>query len=192
VVKIEGKGCGGIVEGSGYIAAQNTVVTNAHVVAGVPQPLVLDGNGSHPTKVIWFDPDLDVAVLKVGGLAGPVLTSSSAKVVNGTPAVVAGYPGGGDFTVKAASVLDQFTATGRNIYGRGVTNRDIFELKAEIIPGNSGGPLINKDGVVIGLIFAQSTTYQQVGYALQMSAVLHDLDQALARNQTVATSQCAE
>ena len=192
VVKLEGRGCGGVVEGSGYVAAENTVLTNAHVVAGVNNPTVVDQNGRHDAKVIWFDPDLDVAVVRVSKLAGGILTSSDAKVANGTPAVVAGYPGGGDFTVSAASLLDQFTATGRNIYGRGTTNRDIFELKADIIPGNSGGPLINQDGVVIGLIFAQSTTYDQVGYALQMKAVLKELNQAIAQNHVVGTGQCAD
>lgn len=191
VVKLEGQGCGGIVEGSGYVAAKDTVITNAHVVAGVAKPTVIDEAGTHKATAIWFDPDLDVSVLHVTGLTGAPLTTLTAKAENGTPAVVAGYPGGGGFTAKPASINDQFTATGHNIYGQGDTNRSIYELRADIIPGNSGGPLLNKDGAVIGLIFAESTTYNQVGYALTMQPVVSALNQALHQNQPAATGQCA-
>lgn len=198
VVKLEGKGCGGLVEGSGYIAAKDTVITNAHVVAGVAKPTVIDQSGSHEAIAIWFDPDLDVAVLKVSGLVGKPLTTLTDNAENGTPAVVVGYPGGGGFAARTAVVNDQFTATGHNIYGQGRSNRSIYELKADVIPGNSGGPLLNKDGAVIGLIFAQSTTYDQVGYALTMQPVVSGLNQALKQNglneqnKPVATGQCAE
>ncbi len=192
VVKLEGRGCGGIVEGSGYIAAKDTVITNAHVVAGVARPTVIDQTGTHQANVIGFDPNLDVAILRVTGLSGSPLTTLTAKVENGTPSVVVGYPGGGGFAAKPAVVSDNFTATGHNIYGQGDTNRSIYELKADIIPGNSGGPLINKDGAVIGLIFAQSTTYNQVGYALTMQPVIASLNQAIAQNKTVGTGQCAQ
>lgn len=191
VVKVEGRGCGGIVEGSGYIAAKDVVITNAHVVAGVNRPTVIDQAGRHTASAIWFDPNLDMAVLRVEGLAGAPLQTATSIAGRGTASVVVGYPGGGGFTAKPASVLDQFTATGRNIYGEGATNRSIYELKADIIPGNSGGPLLDKNGTVIGLIFAQSTTYDQVGYALTMQPVVDGLNQALARNQTVSTAQCA-
>ena len=192
VVKLEGRGCGGIVEGSGYIAADGIVVTNAHVVAGVGRPTVIDQQGRHQAQAIWFDPDLDLAVLRVDGLAGQPLQTKTDSIARGTPAVVAGYPGGGGFAAKPATVLDQFNATGRNIYGQGTTDRNIYELKADIIPGNSGGPLLDQDGAVIGLIFAQSTTYDQIGYALTMKSVAGELNQAMARNQTVSTSRCAE
>jgi S1-C subfamily serine protease len=192
VVKLEGQGCGGLVEGSGYIASKDTVVTNAHVVAGVSKPTVIDQAGRHATTVVWFDPDLDVAILRVTGLSGTPLTTLTGKSENGTPAVVVGYPGGGNFAAKPASISDQFTATGHNIYGQGDTNRSIYELKADIIPGNSGGPLLNKDGAVIGLIFAQSTAYDQVGYALTMQPVVGDLNQALAQNKEVGTGRCAQ
>lgn len=191
VVKIEGQGCGGIVEGSGFIAKPGIVITNAHVVAGIGTPYVSDSAGTHPATAIWFDPDLDLAVLKVDHLTGKPLTISAKTVDSGTPGVVLGYPGGGGFAAKVAAVLEEFTATGRNIYNAGNTNRDVYELKADIIPGNSGGPLVDKDGTVIGVVFAQSTTYNHVGYALTTPQVNDELAQAVG-HAPVNTGGCAE
>jgi S1-C subfamily serine protease len=192
VVKLEGQGCGGIVEGSGFVVGSNLVATNAHVVAGIHHPYVEDDNGSHSGTVIWFDPNLDFAVLRVSNLAGKSLVISDKHVATGTPGVVLGYPGGGSFTANPAAVMDQFTAVGRDIYGRGQTSRDVYELRANVIPGNSGGPLVAKDGAVIGVIFAESTTYKHVGYALTTSQISDAINQAAARNRTVGTGQCAE
>ena len=192
VVKVEGQGCGGVVEGSGFVVGSGLIATNAHVIAGIAKPYVQDSNGTHTATPIWFDPDLDFAVLRASNLAGHSLVISSSKVASGTPAAALGYPGGGSFKADPAAVLDQFTASGRNIYGNGHVNRAVYEVQADIIPGNSGGPLVGKDGSVIGVIFAQSTTYEHVGYALTTAQVSTELDQAIARNQTVTTGRCAE
>ncbi len=192
VVKVEGQGCGGVVEGSGFVVGADLVATNAHVVAGISEPYVQDSNGTHSATVIWFDPNLDFAVLKVSDLAGSPLSVASAQASNGTPAAVMGYPGGGPLTAGTAAVLDEFTATGRNIYGNGQTNRDVYEIQADVIPGNSGGPLVATDGSVIGVVFAELTTYQHVGYALTMPAVSNELHQVETRDQAVSTGQCAE
>lgn len=192
VVKIEGRGCGGIVDGSGFVVGDNLVATNAHVVAGISRPSVLDANGTHTTQVIWFDPDLDFAVLRVTNLAGAPLVLDTENQPRGTAAAVLGYPGGGAFVADPAAILDQFTATGRNIYNQGSTERDIYEVSADVIPGNSGGPLIDKQGSVIGVIFAESTTYKHVGYALTSSQVVPEINQARAQNRIVSTGSCAE
>jgi S1-C subfamily serine protease len=192
VVKVEGQGCGGIVEGSGFVAGANLVATNAHVVAGIRHPYIEDGNGLHSSTVIWFDPNLDFAVLRVNNLAGGALTIDKSRVSPGTQAAVLGYPGGGPLAAGTAAVLDEFTATGRNIYGSGNTNRDVYEIQADVIPGNSGGPLVAKDGSVIGVVFAESTTYQHVGYALTTAQVTAEINQAVAHGQAVSTGSCAE
>jgi S1-C subfamily serine protease len=83
-------------------------------------------------------------------------------------------------------------ARGRDIYGRGRTDRDVYELQAHIIPGNSGGPLVAKDGTVIGVIFAESTSYENVGYALTTAQVSSAINHAAAQNRPVSTGQCAE
>lgn len=191
VVKIEGDGCGGVVEGSGFVISKNIVVTNAHVVAGVDTPYIIDDHGQHQATVIWFDPNLDLAVLTSSNLAGSPLAISDTTAADNTPSVVLGFPGGGNFSAAPALVLSSFTATGRNIYNEGQTNRSIYEVKAKVIPGNSGGPLINSKGTVIGIIFAESTTYNNVGYALTMQQPLSEIHQALKKDQSVSTGVCA-
>jgi S1-C subfamily serine protease len=191
VVKLEGRGCGGIVEGSGFVAADGVVITNAHVVAGVTRPSVIDTAGQHSAQVIGFDSNLDIAVLRVDGLVGKPLPIDTKLAARETASVVLGYPGGNGFTASPSVILDQFEAEGRDIYGKGVTNRSIYELKADIIPGNSGGPLLNRNGEVIGVIFAESTAYEDIGYALTTDAVAKTLQQALQQNQSVGTGTCA-
>lgn len=190
VVRIEGLGCGGVVEGSGFVAGQDLVATNAHVVAGIAQPYVFDQNGRHQATVVSFDPNLDFAVLKVDGLAGAPLVINTDHVDKDTRAAVMGYPNGGGLESDGAAVIDSFIATGRNIYNQGVTNRDVLELKAKIVHGNSGGPLITEDGSVIGVVFAKSTSYQDIGYALATGQVEQEIQQASAASTSVSSGQC--
>ncbi len=192
VVKLAGTGCGGIVEGTGFVVGPGLVGTNAHVVAGISSPFVQDSNGNHSALVVAFNPNLDFAVLRVSNLAGRPLPIAPTPAKSGTAAAVVGYPGGGAFTAGPAAVLDSFTASGRNIYGRGSTDRDIYEIRADVIPGNSGGPLIDKSGTVIGVIFAQSTAYDHIGYALTPPAVRAEIGAASSHSQPVSTGKCAE
>ncbi len=192
VVKIEGSACGGTVNGSGFVAADKTVVTNAHVVAGMPKPTIIDNNGSRQSEVVLFDDNLDLAILKADNLAGKPLKLNYEFTANGTTAAALGFPGGGSFTAGPAAILDTFTAIGRNIYNQGETTRAIYSLKANVQEGNSGGPLIIKDGSVVGVIFARSTTYDQVGYALTAKDVGQRLDEAKNKTQAVSTGKCTQ
>lgn len=190
VVKVVGQGCGGAVNGSGFVVGDDMVVTNAHVVAGIKRPFVQDIDGTHSAQVIWFDPELDLAILSTDNLAGDSLLMQEDEVGRGTAAAVLGYPGGGGFTANPASVLNQFTAVGRDIYGRGVSERDVYEVAADVEEGNSGGPLINAKGEVIGVIFAKSTSHDDIGYALTMDEVISAVNQAGAQRSTVGTGSC--
>ena len=192
VVKIQGLGCGGIVEGSGFIVRPGIVITNAHVVAGISHPYIYDNNGSHSAEVIWFDPNLDLAILKTSNLSGKPLPIDTSIVSNGTGGVVLGYPGGGTFQAKIASVMNEFLATGKNIYGTGKTNRSVYEIQADVIPGNSGGPLVIANGQVIAVVFAQSTTYYHVGYAITANQIIPEINQALNQNSERNTGSCAD
>lgn len=192
VVKVEGQGCGGIVAGSGFVVGSNLVATNAHVVAGIADPMVMDANGTHHATAIWFDPDLDFAVLRVSNLAGSPLHLDVDSVDHGTPAGVLGYPGGGAFQADVAAILEEISAKGRNIYNQGRTVRDIYSIQATVVPGNSGGPLVNTDGDVIGVVFATSTTYDHVGYALSLQKVVSEINDARNSNRPVGTGNCAE
>jgi S1-C subfamily serine protease len=192
VVRLQGQGCGGIVSGSGFVVGNGLVATNAHVVAGIRQQYVEDANGTHKGKVVLFDPKLDFAVLRVTNLAGKPLALNGGQIADKTPGAVLGYPGGGGFDAGAAAVIDRLKASGHDIYGNGHTIRDIYEIKATVIPGNSGGPLIGQDGRVMGVVFAESTTYEQVGYTLTMPQVISEIQQASGRSVSVGTGSCAE
>ncbi|HSW99208.1 MAG TPA: MarP family serine protease [Candidatus Saccharimonadales bacterium] len=192
VVKIEGRGCGGVIEGSGFVASSDEVITNAHVVAGVGQIFIADQAGQHRAKVILFDPDLDIAVLQASGLTGRALRMPDNTAASGTAAAVLGYPGDAGFTAKPAAVLDSFTATGRNIYNDGQTRRDVYSVKGDVEHGNSGGPVIGQDGAVIGVVFAKSTSYSNVGYALTMHQVISEFNAVHGNTQAVGTGSCAE
>lgn len=192
VVKFEGLGCGGVVEGSGFVIGSDLVATNAHVVAGVNKLYIRDTSGQHSASVIWFDPELDFAVVRANNLAGSPLLINANPAAAGTQGAVLGYPGGGPLTAGGAQVIDRFTARGRDIYNANTTRREVYSLAARVIPGNSGGPLIAADGTVIGVVFAQSTTYPDVGYALTASQITAAIDQAEAQNRTVSNGSCAE
>ncbi len=192
VVKIEGYGCGGIVDGSGFIAAPDRVVTNAHVVAGVHHPKIVDGQGTHSARVILFDKSNDLAVLNTNDLRATPLPISTASQDRGTGILVAGYPGGGGFNAQTGVILDRFIALGRDIYNQGTTRREVYSLQAHIVQGNSGGPVINQAGEVIGIVFATSTSYNNVGYALTTAQVSAELSQLTNDSRTVSTGQCSE
>jgi uncharacterized membrane protein required for colicin V production len=106
VVKFEGLGCGGVVEGSGFIVSNDLILTNAHVVAGVKKPYIVDANGQHSATAVWFDPNLDLAILRVDGLTAAPLVIDTTHVDRSTGSVIMGYPGGGSFTASTAVVLD--------------------------------------------------------------------------------------
>ncbi|MGA8371052.1 MAG: MarP family serine protease [Acidimicrobiales bacterium] len=188
-VKVVGEGCGQLQEGSGFVVAPGLVVTNAHVVAGIPHPTVDDASGNHDTAVVFFDPSFDLAVLRTN-VTEPALALDSQTVPRQTQGAVLGYPGGGPFTYGPAGVMAEFEAQGRDIYGQGLTVRDVYEIEASVRPGNSGGPLVLPNGVVIGIVFSRSTTNDTIGYALTSPGVLTRVHQAEAATGTVGTGGC--
>lgn len=189
-VRIQGIGCGGIQTGSGFVAGDGLVVTNAHVVAGITSPQVEDSNGTHRSTPVLFDPALDVAVLRTTGLSGPALPLLNAEVGRGQGGAVLGYPGGGGFEAGPGAVLRKFVATGRDIYGRSLTRRDVYQVQARIRQGNSGGPFVRQDGTVLGVVFAASTSEANVGYALTSQEIVPRVQQASASGE-VDTGPCA-
>jgi S1-C subfamily serine protease len=167
------------------------VVTNAHVVAGSQRVEVDTTDGAtHPATVVLFNPDVDVAILHVPGLneaALPIATTDPARGVTGA---AIGYPGGQTETVAPAEVRGTESAQGYNIYNSGVVSRTIEVLAAKIIPGNSGGPLVDTAGTVQGLVFAASTTNPDEGYALSMTEIATFLAQGRGRTAAVSTQSC--
>jgi S1-C subfamily serine protease len=191
VLRIVTEGCGEIHTGSGFVVEPGLVMTNAHVVAGGDRIVVQDRSGSHPATTVQFDPKLDVAVLSVRvDLAGPPLALAPTTAGRGTQGAVLGYPGGGPLRVVPGAVLSEHRAVGRDIYGRSLATREVYELQAVVRPGNSGGPMVRADGVVVGVVFARSSYKDDVGFALTSAEVRPALD-AGRRRAAVDTGPCA-
>jgi S1-C subfamily serine protease len=191
VLKISTLGCGRQTSGSGFVAAPGLVVTNAHVVAGVDRPSVIDSAGTHRTTVVLFDPKLDLAVLRTSGLAGRPLALQRGEAPRGQQGAALGFPGGGSFTVTPGAVRDLFEdAVGRDIYSRDLVSRNVYQIDAEVHPGNSGGPFVNSEGQVSGVVFASSLVNPKIAYALTSAEVAVRVDQARAVTAAVDTGPC--
>jgi len=189
-LKIQGYGCGGIVFGSGYPVGPGMVLTNAHVVAGTQGTTVRNPSGRSLTaRVVLFDPERDVAILYVPRLALAPLPEANAGP--GTQGAAIGYPGGNAEKASPAVVNGEVRAEGRDIYGQRLVVRNIWIIQAQVVPGNSGGPLVDLSGSVIGVIFAASTSSPGTAYALTDGEVQPDIDQAQGRTTPVSVSQCA-
>jgi S1-C subfamily serine protease len=165
-VQIVGAACDQLLEGSGFVASPELVVTNAHVVAGGDSPQVRLGAASIPATTVLFDPALDIAILRVPGLRAPPLQLSSSEWSRGADGAVLGYPEGGPLTGRRAAIRAVFDATGRDIYGDEHVIRRVYELQTVVRPGNSGGPFVLTNGQVAGVVFAASTIGQNTGYAI--------------------------
>jgi S1-C subfamily serine protease len=185
-------GCGEIQEGSGFVVGPGLVVTNAHVIAGTESIRVEDAAGDYVAVVELFDPEFDLAVLRVPGISERALTIDPDTVGRGTKAVVIGYPEGGPLRVDPAGVRSEILATGLDIYGQNPTVRAVYEVQALVRPGNSGGPLVEPDGLVIGVVFSRSPTTPDIGYALASPGVLQRVEKAerLTPATVVGTGGC--
>lgn len=190
VVRITGNAyqCGENLSGSGFVVSADRVVTNAHVVAGVSEPVVeVPGKVPAMGRVVYFDPLVDLAVIAVDGLqAAPIPLTDTLGV--GTGAVVAGYPFGGPFTMGPAQVL----TAGPLLLGIGDESRtrDVYTLAANINQGNSGGPVLSVDGRVAGVVFAKASSVANVGYAVTMTDLLPVADQAPSLTSAVSSGSC--
>lgn len=191
-VKILGQACGYLQEGSGFVAGAGLVVTNAHVVAGERATQVVVGGVSYPATPVLVDPDLDVAVLRTDAPLGPVLRLDPSAVARGTQGAVLGYPEDGPLTAGPAGVAAAITAQGRNIYNQGFVIRQVYQIDADVQPGNSGGPLVMRGGSVIGVVFSRSTTDANVGYALTSPEVLARVGRAASLQSPVSTGACTQ
>ena len=191
VFKITGvaSSCSKRIEGTGFLFAPERVMTNAHVVAGVSKPDVHVGNDLLRATVVLYDPDRDIAVLRVPGLTGrPLDFAGPAKT--GDSAIVVGYPQDGPFRPDAARIRGTQDARGPDIYQRKTVQREIYALRARVRPGNSGGPLIDTRGSVYGVVFAAAADDPQTGYALTAKEVASDADRGRTATASVSTQGC--
>ncbi len=153
-VRVLGTACGLGVAGSGWVAAPETVVTNAHVVAGQDDTTVsLDGGDELEASAVHYDPRNDLAILGVPGLDAPVLAIAE-SAPKGTDAVAIGYPENGPRSFSAARLGRTGLVTSEDSYGRGPVQRRMTPFRADVRSGNSGGPVVNLDGAVVATVFA--------------------------------------
>ncbi len=192
ILKVSGDApsCQKAIEGSGFVYSPQHVMTNAHVVAGVPHPSVEVNGAQLAATTVLFDPKRDVAVLYVPGLQQRPLAFAPGSASAGDSAVVIGYPENGPFTAVAARIRDRITARGVDIYSQSTVDRQIYGLRASVLPGNSGGPLISPTGQVYGVVFAAATDDPDTGYALTSGEVAPDAQAGQAATAGVSTRGC--
>jgi S1-C subfamily serine protease len=184
--------CGQNQTGSGFVVAPGRVVTNAHVVAGVPEPVVeIPDGGAMQGRVVYFDSRHDLAVLAVDGLPSQPLPLSP-NLPAGSPAAFAGYPHGGPFQSKPATVQDIATVLVPDIYGDSPAPANVYRLAGDVQPGNSGGPLLTTQGQVAGVIFAKTTSNSALGFAITMDELSPVAAQAPSLSAPVSPGQCVQ
>jgi S1-C subfamily serine protease len=190
--KIEGDGCEGRVDGSGFPVRSHLVITAAHVVAGTTNTRVIRPDGrSYAAVVVYMDTNTDIAVLRVVSLPASVLRLDVDVAARGSDGAAIGYPSGGPRKISEARVRLHTDATGYDIYSRRSVDREIYVLRASVIPGNSGGPFVDTDGRVRGMIFAASANNKDEAYALDGSEIQQAVRAGGDRTRPVDTKTCA-
>jgi S1-C subfamily serine protease len=190
VVKIESVNkCGRGIEGSGFLFAANRVMTNAHVVAGVDEPTVQIGDNSVSGTVVYYDPDVDIAVIAVdSGDATPLPFDQTVEKQEGV--AILGFPEDGPYDVEPGRIRSQQRLRSPNIYGDGAVIRDVLSVRGKVRAGNSGGPVVSSAGDVVGVVFAASLTDDDTGYALTAQQVDQAAARGIARSEPVDTQGC--
>ena len=157
VVRVLGTACGLGVSGSGWVAGEGLVVTNAHVIAGQDDTTIEADDGTElDAEPVHYDTRNDLALLSVPGLSRPALPLAG-RAERGAEAAVLGYPENGPYHVAAARIGTTADVTSEDSYGRGPVRRKMTAFRAEVRQGNSGGPVVDGEGRVQTTVFAAST-----------------------------------
>jgi S1-C subfamily serine protease len=192
VYKIRGDApsCDRGIEGTGFVYAPEHVLTNAHVVAGT-ESVQLE-SGTHPltAHVVLFDPRRDVAVLFVPGLSAPPLPFAPKPAVTNADAVVLGYPEDRGFDAETARIRSRNSIIGQDIYGSQTVQREVYAIRSLVRSGNSGGPLIDTKGRVLGIVFATARDSPDTGFVLTNAEVAADAAAGRTGTAPVSTSAC--
>ncbi len=197
VVRVDGTACGLAIEGSGWVAAPDMVVTNAHVVAG-EQDTTVEIAGRSPgldAQPVAFDPRDDVAILRVPGLGLPSL-SLLGDPASGTAGAILGYPENGPFDVQPGRIGRTQSVITQDAYGQGPVSRVLTPLRGLVRPGNSGGAMVDVDGRVLTTVFASTVGgHPRGGYGVAnatVASVLGEAEQRARASVEVSTGQCTD
>jgi S1-C subfamily serine protease len=191
VVKIRAiaPGCQKVLEGSGFVLSPDRVMTNAHVVAGANAVTVEASGNPYDATVVSYDPTVDIAILAVSNLPPGPLAFAAAPVTSGTDAVVMGYPGGGGFMATPARVREIIHLSGPDIYRNSTVNREVYTIRATVEQGNSGGPLVDMNGQVLGVVFGAAVDDNDTGFVLTAKEVAGQLA-SIGDSLPVGTGTC--
>ena len=191
VVKIRAiaPSCQKVLEGSGFVLSPDRVMTNAHVVAGANSVTVEASGNPYDATVVSYDPTVDIAILAVPNLPAGPLAFANAPVTSGTEAVVMGYPGGGGFVATPARIRELIELNGPDIYRGATINREVYTVRASVEQGNSGGPLIDLNGQVLGVVFGAAVDDNDTGFVLTAKEVATQLAH-IGDTAPVATGAC--
>ena len=183
----------GIEAGSSWPLGNDYMITNAHVVAGARRVKVEPPDGrSLAATVVLFDPETDVAILKVPGIGFPALARAGDIPQRGQLGAVIGFPEGGPEVIAPAAIKGVEPVDTQDIYGDKHITRQIEILAASVIPGDSGGLVVDLDGTVIGLTFATSQVDPgKEGYAVSIPQINEDIVTGLTLTASVSTQGCA-
>lgn len=186
VVRVLSTACGLGIEGSGWAVEPEIIVTNAHVIAGSDDTTVTTQNGVQlDATPIYYEPRLDLALLRVG-MALPTLPISSERR-EGEDAAVLGYPENGPYSLAPARIGETRATISEDSYGNGPVERTITALSGDVRSGNSGGPLVDPAGHVVGTVFAATTSGPQGGFAIPAEQVREALKHT---TEEVGTGSC--
>lgn len=191
VVKIRGvaPGCQKVLEGTGFVAAPDRVMSNAHVVAGSESVTVEVDGQTYDAFVVSYDPQADISILDVPNLPAAPLQFAETPATTGTDAVVMGYPGGGEFVATPARVREIIELSGPDIYRTSTVEREVYTVRGSVRQGNSGGPMIDREGRVLGVVFGAAVDDADTGFVLTANEISNQIAK-LSNSQQVATGGC--
>lgn len=198
VLKIRGRApsCSRALEGTGFVIGNERVMTNAHVVAGTSEvsvevPQSGGGSQTESARVVYYDEQVDVAILSVPGLDARALPFNFSGAQTGDNAVALGYPLDGPFSSSPAKIRQRIQLRGPDIYESSTVTRDVYTVRGTVRSGNSGGPLVNSQGQVIGVVFGAAVDQGDTGFVLTADQVRAALNAAPSAESRVSTGSCA-
>ena len=182
--------CQKLLDGSGFVVSDHTVMSNAHVVAGSNSVTVQDTDGnSYDATVVSYDPAVDIAILDVPGLPAPPLAFANAPAATGTDALVMGFPDASSFEATPARIREVINLNGPDIYRTTTVTRQVYTIRGTVRQGDSGGPVVDLNGQVLGVVFGAAVDDAETGFALTANEVSGEL-QNIGNTTAATTGSC--
>ncbi|MGO1948657.1 MAG: MarP family serine protease [Mycobacteriaceae bacterium] len=193
VVRVVGEAeqCSRILQGTGFAVAPDLIMTNAHVVAGTGSVVLETVDGDASGEVVYYNPSEDIAMVRTDdGTTLPPLDWADGPGKHNQDAIVMGFPLGGPFEATPARIREMFVVSGPDIYADTRVDREAYTLRGTVVQGNSGGPMIDTDGEVMGVIFGAAVGDSETGYALTKDEVMSHVGDVESYQDKVDTQGC--